>query len=1307
MTPGARVPAPAALAHTLSATARTAASLCEANDALIFQVEGDSLVTVAKHGPLPTTRSLGSARVVGRDTPEGRATIERRAIHVRDMAVAVRTTYPARRDVQRALGVRTLLAVPLLHEDRAIGVIMIRRTRVQPFTPRQISLLKTFASQAALAIENTRLSAELGDRNRELEVRNRELSEALDQQTATADILRVISHSPTNLQPVLDAIATSAARVCGAYDATVVLREGDFVRRVAHHGPIGSHFREVRPISRGFATGRAILDRHTVHVHDILDAEAADLSEARESAKRSGFRTLLAVPMIREGDAIGSLAIRRQEIQPFADTEITLLQTFADQAVIAIENVRLFTELQARNRDLTEALDRQTATAEILRVISQAQTDVQPVFDVIADSAMRLLGAWSAVVFRYDGEFMRLAAARGGLPGSSERVMERLQAPRRPSVDFPPDRAVMTRALQHVVDVDLDTSFGPGLREDARVRGFRSVVMVPMLRGGDAVGVIAVTRAQVGGFTPAEIALLETFADQAVIAVENARLLTELQAKNADLTEALDRQTATAEILRVISSSPTDLQPVLDAVAESSARLCESHDAQIMLLDGDELKRAASYGTMVAPATGYRPTRGSVGGRAVIDRAVVHVRDLAAEIDTEYPDARAAQGTRTGLAAPLMRESAPIGVILIRRLEVRPFSDRQIELLQTFADQAVIAIENVRLFKELEARNRELTAALEQQTATAEILRVISSSPTDLQPVMDAVAQNAARVCGAADAVIWRIDGSQLRRAAHFGSVPIKMPDLVAIGRDTPFGRAILERRTIHVEDVVPLLETEYSAIKSAAIAAGAGTRLVAPLMREGVPIGAILIRRTAVQPFTDKQIALLETFADQAVIAIENVRLFKELQMRTEELSRSVRELRALGEVGQAVSSTLDLETVLTTIASRANQLAGTDACTVQEYDEATETFHQRATYNMPEEIAAIARSRPVRKGEGAVGRLPVTREPVQIVDIAEPGAYFGPLREPLLRAGVRALLAIPLLREEHLTGALIVFRNTPGAFSGEVIELLKTFATQSAIAIQNARLFREIEAKGRQLEIASRHKSQFLANMSHELRTPLNAILGYTELIADKIYGEVPERMGEVLERVDKSGRHLLSLINDILDLSKIEAGQLKLAPVDYSMEDIVRSVAATTEPLAAAKQLTLVMTVGPDLPLGWGDARRLNQVLLNLVGNAIKFTDAGQVTVDARSADDRFVVAVSDTGPGIADGDRERIFEEFQQAETTTKGAKGGTGLGLAIARRIIEMHGGRLWLESTLGNGSTFTFSVPIRAADPRVTARGEA
>jgi len=288
---------------------------------------------------------------------------------------------------------------------------------------------------------------------------------------------------------------------------------------------------------------------------------------------------------------------------------------------------------------------------------------------------------------------------------------------------------------------------------------------------------------------------------------------------------------------------------------------------------------------------------------------------------------------------------------------------------------------------------------------------------------------------------------------------------------------------------------------------------------------------------------------------------------------------------------------------------------------------------------------------------------------------------------------------------GALVVWRREAGRFTPEVVNLLQTFASQSCLAINNARLFREIEAKGRQLEIASQHKSHFLANMSHELRTPLNAILGYSELMADGTYGEVPERMGEVLERVDRSGRHLLGLINDILDLSKIEAGQLKLMPVDYSLEDVVRSVAASAEPLAAAKQLALVVTVAPDLPLGWGDARRLTQVLLNLVGNAIKFTDSGQVAVQARAAGDAFVVAVADTGPGIAENERERIFEEFQQAETTTRSAKGGTGLGLAIARRIVEMHGGRLWLESTLGRGSTFTFTVPVRAGEPAATAGG--
>jgi signal transduction histidine kinase len=470
---------------------------------------------------------------------------------------------------------------------------------------------------------------------------------------------------------------------------------------------------------------------------------------------------------------------------------------------------------------------------------------------------------------------------------------------------------------------------------------------------------------------------------------------------------------------------------------------------------------------------------------------------------------------------------------------------------------------------------------------------------------------------------------------------------------------------------------------------------LAVPLLRENAAIGAILVRRREARSFSDNQAALLKTFADQAVIAIENVRLFKELEARTTQLTRSVDELTALGEVSRALSSTLDLETVLSTIVSRANQLAGTDACSVFEYDEISEEFHVRATNNLDEEVVAVARRTPIRRGEGVLGRMAVTREPVQIPDVEQEGAYRGPLRDVLLRTGTRALLAIPLLREDHLVGGLTVNKKTPGEFVPEVVDLLKTFATQSALAIQNARLFREIEDKGRQLEIASKHKSQFLANMSHELRTPLNAIIGYTELMADNIYGEVPERMREVLERVDKSGRHLLGLINDILDLSKIEAGQLVLTLTPYSMESVVQTATTAVGSLAAEKKLGLEVAVADDLPLGHADERRLTQVLLNLVGNALKFTEAGKVVVRAGATGDAFVVSVADTGPGIAERDREKIFEEFQQADTTRARAKGGTGLGLAISRRIVEMHGGRLWVESTLGEGSTFSFTVPVR------------
>ena len=464
-------------------------------------------------------------------------------------------------------------------------------------------------------------------------------------------------------------------------------------------------------------------------------------------------------------------------------------------------------------------------------------------------------------------------------------------------------------------------------------------------------------------------------------------------------------------------------------------------------------------------------------------------------------------------------------------------------------------------------------------------------------------------------------------------------------------------------------------------------------MLKEDELIGAIGIYRQEVRPFTDKQIELVTNFAAQAVIAIENVRLLNELRARTDDLARSVGELQALGEVSQAVNSTLDLETVLTTIVGRAVQLSRTDAGAIYVFDEERQEFRLRATYGMSEEMIVAITDRRIGLGDANIGQATTQRTPIQVPDMRnEPPS---PVNEIILREGYRALLIIPLLRPDHIVGALVVRRKAPGEFPQATIDLLETFADQSVVAIQNARLFSEIEEKGKQLAVASQHKSQFLANMSHELRTPLNAILGYTELILDGIYGEAPEKAQAVLKRVESNGRHLLGLINDVLDLSKIEAGQLTLTLTDYSMKDVLYNVFSAVEPLANDKKLGFKVDAQPEMPKGHGDERRLTQVVLNLVGNAIKFSDTGDVTIKATATNGSFTVAVRDNGPGISTADQGKIFEEFQQADNSATKKKGGTGLGLSISRRIVELHGGKLWVESELGKGSVFSFTLPVQ------------
>ena len=635
-------------------------------------------------------------------------------------------------------------------------------------------------------------------------------------------------------------------------------------------------------------------------------------------------------------------------------------------------------------------------------------------------------------------------------------------------------------------------------------------------------------------------------------------------------------------------------------------------------------------------------------------------------------------------------------MIGLRRMEVRPFTERQIKLLETFADQAVIAIENVRLFQELKE-------SLERQTATSEILGVIASSPTDIQPVLDVVAENAARLCDANDAAIWRADGDKFWLVASYGSIPIhRREEFRSMNRRGPLGRAMIDRETIHIHDLSSSeIQAEFPAARTISEAVGVRTDLVTPLLREGIAIGAIHIRRTEVRPFSDKQIALLKTFADQAVIAIENVRLFKELDERTNELTRSVGELKALGEVGQAVSSTLDLEAVLTRIASHAVQLTGAAGGAIYEYDEESEEFHLRGSHQIEKEFVDTLRASPIRLGGGALGQAATSRAPVEVADIFDEREISATRMRPVLRQlGYRSLLAVPLLREGRIMGGLTIYRRTTGSFPPEVVNLLQTFATQSVLAIQNARLFREIEDKSRQIEAANRHKSEFLANMSHELRTPLNAIIGFSEVLGERMFGELNEKQAEYTEDILSSGRHLLSLINEILDLSKVEAGRMELELATFDLPLAIDNARTFVRERATKHGINLDVTVDERLGDFVGDERKIKQVLLNLLSNAVKFTpEGGRIGIKARQADGSAEISVSDTGIGISPEDQSKIFEEFRQVGGDYAHKREGTGLGLTLAKKFVELHGGKIWVESEVGKGSTFSFTLPERSSPP--------
>jgi GAF domain-containing protein len=1249
---------PTDIQPVLKAIAESATRLCDATDAHISHFDGEILRLNAHTSDASLQRDVP----ISRNHIAGQAIIDRRTIHIHDLAAEPEDNYGAPR--WRSLGFRTVLIAPLLREATAIGTITIRRTEVRPFTEKQVALLETFANQAVIAIENTRLF-------KEIQERNAELRQALEHQTATSEVLNIISRSPTDVQPVLDAIVESAARVCGIDDVALRLREGDVMVSRAHFGPIPMP-RAAAEISIDVAAYRWIREHGTLHIPDVRAQ-----NEFPTVVSGANFRTYLAAPLRHQGELIGLVVARRTEVRPFTPAQIKLLETFADQAVIAIENVRLFNELK-------ESLEQQTATSEILGVIASSPTDLQPVLDAVAKNAARVCGASDASIFmQIDGARYRKVAGYGSVPGTPIGTEWPLN---RESVN---GRIIVDREAVHFHDFLEVAADYPDSR-GTRYR-YRTMLGTPLLREGVAVGSIGIRRMEVQPFTDKQIALLKTFADQAVIAIENVRLFKELQERNAELREALEHQTATSEVLGIISRSPTNVQPVLDAIVESAARVCGIDDVILRLLEGNSLVTRAHFGPI--PVRSVEISIDEPQNRWMSEHGTLHIPDGREQND--FPMLASPAPARTYLLVPLRQQSELIGEVVARRIEVHPLTPPQIKLLETFADQAVIAIENVRLFKELEERNRQLTESLEQQTATSEILGVIASSPTDVQPVLDVVVKNAARLCGTRDANIMQVDGDLLKVvAAYYETVPGSPVGFEApLDRDSPHGRAVIERRTIHLHD---FLEVAAEYPNSRALQRGYRTMLAIPLLREGAPIGVIGIRRMEVQPFTDNQIGLIKIFANQAVIAIENVRLFKELEERTRELGRSVEELKALGEVGQAVSSTLELETVLTRIAAHAVELSGADGGTIYEYDEPTEEFQLKGSHQIEKELVDALRANPIRMDGGTVARAAANRAPVEVADILDEQEYAGTRTRPVLRRlGYRSLLAVPLLREERIMGGLSIFRRRPGSFAPEVVNLLQTFATQSVLAIQNARLFREIEDKSRQIEAANRHKSEFLANMSHELRTPLNAIIGFSEVLGERLFGELNEKQAEYTEDILSSGRHLLSLINEILDLSKVEAGRMELELATFDLPLAIDNARTFVRERATRHGITVNVKVDDRLGEYVGDERKIKQILLNLLSNAVKFTpEGGRIGINARQSNGAVEISVTDTGIGIAPEDQPRIFEEFRQVGSDYANKREGTGLGLTLAKKFVELHGGRIWVESEVGKGSTFTFSLPV-------------
>jgi GAF domain-containing protein len=1092
----------------LDTLVESAARLCHADKANIARVNGDRLQFSAFAGFEPAYRKYMTALSPGidRGSISGRAVLDARIVHIDDVLADAEFTMF---DAQKRGGFRTGLGVPLLRESTPIGVFFLTRDTIDPFTQSQIDLVKTFANQAVIAIENTRLF----DSEQH---RARELADALEQQTATADALKIISRSNFDLQTVLDALTESAARVCRAERANIARVEGENLQFVAfsHVPPEYREFmRKLSPnIDRGSLSGRAVLEGKIVHVADALADPEFTMFEAR---KRGGFRTGLAVPLLRDGIPIGVFFLMRPTVDPFTDKQIELVATFADQAVIAIENVRLFKETQ-------DALEQQTATSEVLRAISSSPGELEPVFNAMLENATRICGAKFANLFLYNekDDAFRLAAQQNAPAAYAERwrknpVLTVGENPRNPLA-----RLAKSKSVVDIPDLMAEPGY---LERDPRfvtlveAAGARTHLLVPMLTEGSLVGAIAIYRQEVGPFTDKQIALLTDFAAQAVIAIENTRLLNELR-------ESLEQQTATSEVLKVISSSQSKLEPVFEAVLTNAVRLCAAKFGTLWLAEGEnylfrcaavhDLPPAFAEARRREPVVKFAPETGL--GRVVKTKQVVHVDDMSRDPAYLARNPRAVAlvevgGARTVIFAPLLKEDNVIGVLTIYRQEVRPFTDKQIELVQNFAAQAVIAIENTRLLNEL----RE---SLQQQTATADVLKVISSSPGELEPVFQAMLSNGTRLTEAKFGILWLCEGEKFRCGAlHNAPVALaearRIEPVIAPHPSSPLGRVARTKQVVHVADIKAEL-TKFDINSRPAFElvdlGGARTILAVPMLKDDELVGVITIYRREVRPFNDKQVALLTSFADQAVIAIENTRLLNELRQRTADLSEALEQQTATSEVLKVISSSpSELEPVFQAMMEIATRIcvAKFGHLFLREGN----TFRVVAVHGEQRYVDYWRHNPPIDLGnnpEVPLSRLAKSKQVVHIADLRTDQSYIAKTRIVTLVevAGARTLVVVPMLKEEELIGAIALYRQEVRPFAEKQIDLVKNFAAQAVIAIENARLLNELRESLEQ-QTATSEVLEVISRSPGELAPVFEAILGNATRICAAKFGTLTQ--------------------------------------------------------------------------------------------------------------------------------------------------------------------------------------------------------